>query len=158
MIVAVMVAIASEAAAQPALTEPMPQGEEVSDIQQVGGTLTAFLFGFGLGHAVEGRWATDGWKFTLVDSIAMGGFMLGTVTAMSCEYDCTLPATVFYGGMLALVVSRYVQIYDTAWGARKHNDRLYARRKRAGMTYSATPLIAPTSGADGVVAGAALTF
>lgn len=158
MVGTLVVAMASEAAAQPALTEPMPQDEEVSDIQQVGGTLTALLFGFGLGHKVEGRWATDGWKFALVDSLAMGGLITGTITGNSCEEHCTVPAMLAYGGMLALVVSRYVQIYDTAWGARKHNDRLYARRKRAGMTYSATPVIAPTSGAGGVVAGAALRF
>jgi len=155
---AASVLMASTAMAQPAMTEPMPEGNEVSDIQQVGGTLTAFLFGFGLGHAVEGRWDDEGWKYTLVDSVGMAGFIGGAVTALSCDHNCTVPATIFYGGMLAIMVSRYAQIYDTAWGARKHNDRLYARRKRAGMRYSATPILAPTSAADGVVAGAALSF
>lgn len=44
-----VIASGALAHAQPALTEPWPQGEEVSDMQQIGGATTAFLVGFGTG-------------------------------------------------------------------------------------------------------------
>lgn len=158
MATAACVLAASTATAQPAMTEPMPEGEEVSDIQQVGGTLTAFMFGFGLGHAVEGRWRSEGRMYALIDGLAMTGFVGATVAGIGCDRNCVYLEGAFIASMLVLTASRIVQTYDASWGARKHNDRLYAQRKRAGRRYSVTPLLAPTSAADGLVAGAALRF
>lgn len=130
------------------LAQPAAADEEVSEMQQIAGPPTAFLFGFGLGHAVEGRWHERGWKFTVADTAATAMFVVGSVN-MECEQDCTAYGAAFATGLLALGVSRVWQTYDTVEGARAKNRRL---RRKAGLS------IAPAQGGTGAVGGVSMRF
>lgn len=137
-----LLVIALLLAAQPAMADD----EQVSEMQQIAGPPTAFLFGFGLGHAVEGRWHEQGWKFTVADTAAMTLFVVGSAN-VECEQHCPAYGAALVTGLLALGVSRIWQTYDTVEGARAKNRRL---RREAGLS------IAPARG--GAVAGVSMRF
>ena len=47
------------------------------------------IIGFGAGHAIQGHYKQDGWKWTAIDSVALGGFL---VVANNCTSDPGAPA------------------------------------------------------------------
>jgi hypothetical protein len=139
--------------APPSMTEPLRFEDDVSEMQQIMGPPVALMFGFGLGHVVEGRWHEKGWLFTAGDSIAMTLWMGGMITGMTCERRCEAPAAAYVSGMLGLVALRFWQTADTVTGARAKNRRVMQQRLRM------EPLLAPPrGGGNGAVAGLTLRF
>lgn len=55
------------------------------------------ILGFGLGHSVQGRWADDGWKYSLIDLAGV----------LACIGECNL------GGAI-LISSRIAQVLETS--------------------------------------------
>jgi len=153
------------AAAQPGQTPPNAQRfrllseedreliarGEVSDGQIVGGGLVGTVFGFGLGHVVEGRYLDRGWIFTAGETVA---------TAMLIKYlsDCyhvTGPDTCnqqhggwLAGGMLLALGFRLWEILDVWHGPSVLNERVREARWRAGLTPVGFE-IGPAPGAGG---------
>jgi hypothetical protein len=52
------------------------QGPQLSQGRYIAGGLTTLLVGYGVGHAVQGRWAEKGWIFT-VGEVASTGLIVG---------------------------------------------------------------------------------
>ena len=100
------------------------RGKAISQGQYVVGGLAGIFPGFGIGHAIQGRYAEKGWIFT-VGSFSMfaGGF--GAVFfGMGAGYDSNNPlligaAYVFLGVMVIGVGLRIWEIVD-AWMLPSH--------------------------------------
>lgn len=155
-VLAIIVACTSAARAEPNYAPPglspiIQHEDDVSEIQQITGPPTAFMFGFGLGHVVEGRWHETGWKYTLVDTLSMGAMVVGAANT-ECERNCTVYGLVGVSGMLLGGVSRILQTIDTVTGARAKNRRVMRQRMQIA------PLVLPTRAGDGAVAGVSLRF
>lgn len=50
-----------------------------SDMQNYSGAVVGSMFGFGIGHAIQGRYKQDGWKWTLGE-VGTLGFIVATTT------------------------------------------------------------------------------
>lgn len=153
MIVAsVTVAHAEPNVSPPGLTPVIQHEDDVSEIQQITGPPTAYLFGFGLGHVVEGRWHETGWKFTLIDTLSAAMMVTGGATVESCDRYCNALGIIGVSGLLLGGVSRIWQTVDTVTGARAKNRRVMRQRMQIA------PLVVPVRAGDGAVAGVALRF
>lgn len=157
MIVSMLVATSAVASAEPNISPPgltpvIQHEDDVSEIQQITGPPTAYLFGFGLGHVVEGRWHETGWKFTLADTAGMAAMIVGYSTVESCDRYCNALGILGVSGMVVMGVSRIWQTVDTVTGARAKNRRVMKQRMQIA------PLVVPVRAGDGAVAGIALRF
>ena len=47
----------------------------ISQGKYIGGGVTSILVGFGVGHAVQGRYKQKGWMFTVGEGLALGGYI-----------------------------------------------------------------------------------
>lgn len=54
----------------------------ISNAKYWGGGITAFVIGFGVGHAVQGRYMEKGWIFTALDLVAIGGYFTSAVMTL----------------------------------------------------------------------------
>lgn len=111
---------------------------EITDGQYIGGGILAVFPGFGVGHAVQGRWSDNGWIFT-VGEIAATGLVIYGIS----QDDCFLAidechdtnddgAGEFVVGFLAYTGLRIWEIVD-AWAAPpRHNRRVQNLRLRLG--------------------------
>lgn len=138
--------------APPGLSPTIAHEDDVSEIQLITGPPTAALFGFGLGHVIEGRWHETGWKFTLADTLSAAMMVVGGATT---EYEG--PYANVYGiigvsGLLLGGVSRVWQTIDSVTGARAKNRRVMRQRLQIA------PLVVPARAGDGAVAGVAFRF
>lgn len=95
-------------------------------------TMGAFVstgFGFGLGHAIQGRYSTTGWKWTLAEGAAFAAF-IGTTQASctSSERGCTSgwPAVALLG-FLGIHVWQSVDAWSYAWHSSQGYDMSEAR-------------------------------
>jgi hypothetical protein len=181
------------AQAQPGQTEPMPyqpQGYyaqppvvqlqltaeqedllargEISIGRYVTGGVLSYALGFGVGHAVQGRWSDQGWIFTVGESASIVALLYG-IARMERHYD---PETGGYhtdrrgqnymlAGIVGLVGFRVWEVVD-AWVAPPlHNRKVRALKQQLGLTpptygfYLAPP---QGSNASGGVAGLSLQF
>lgn len=179
-----------EANAQPGLASPAPcdaytepcgqpvqvtpdeyrllQRGYISDGQHVGGGLVGTFFGFGLGHAVQGRWSEKGWMFTVGESAGIGLVMYGLIDCIEDDYydeygddDCAWGSIAI--GMVALSVFRIWELVDVWAGPAQHNARVRNLRYRLGLEAPPrTPawgvFAAPPRDGEGAVAGITLRF
>lgn len=64
--------------------------EEISPERYICGGITGTLCGFGIGHAIQGRYKNKGWIFTLSESLAIGTIISGVVvSSLSPELGST---------------------------------------------------------------------
>lgn len=120
--------------------ELLLQGE-ISSGAHFGGGVAAFFVGFGLGQAVQGRWADTGWIFTLGDAAAVTVFTVGLVrTFEDCtddfgnEEDCgSNGPTLMVVGLLGGLAIRTWEIVDAISGPNDHNRRVRDLKYRMGI-------------------------
>jgi hypothetical protein len=138
----------------------------ISDGQQVGGTIVAFMFGFGLGHAVQGRFMERGYLFAIGDAVTGFIFINGFVKLMYCFEGCSEAqennaVNWLIVGALSAGVVRTWEIVDAAVGPSTHNRKLRALHMRLGMQQPMytrlSPYLGPTRDGGGV-AGVSLRF
>ena len=170
-IVAIVLASAASAAAQPALTpaysyqpaltdderDLLVQGE-ISHDRVVGGVILDGLVGYGLGQALQHRWTETGWIFTVGEGAGTIGFVYGMARAFSdClsgpggpHPACSNGNNLMLGSAIAVLAFRAASMIDAGLGPARHNARVRALRDR----------VAPVAAvaADGAVAGLALRF
>jgi chaperonin cofactor prefoldin len=100
-----------------------------------GGAIFGSVIGFGTGHAIQGRWSTDGWKWTLGEVAALG-VLFGT------SQDCTV--TNEHGGtvqgqcanpwsVVGFLAFRVWQGYDLFHYANNSRGNLYAAPTANGL-------------------------
>jgi hypothetical protein len=138
----------------------------ISDGQHIGGTLVAAFFGFGIGHAIQGRFTERGYLFAIGDAVTGLIFMNGVVKLFTCFEGCS-DARVdnavnwMLVGLLSTTVVRTWEVVDAATGPATHNRKLRALHSRLGMQPMYTQL-RPYLGAphdnSGATAGVSLRF
>ena len=103
-------------------TLPPPEGTiSMTGGQYVAGGIVSVLVPFGLGHAIQGRWSTDGWKFTVFPLASLGLAGAACMNGHNCWDAFTL-------GMFAIGVGRIWEMVD-AWATPTgYGDRYYAGR------------------------------
>lgn len=169
------VLVASVAHAEPTLPSPatyvplssvdqtLLDDGEISDGEQLGGAAAALVVGFGAGQAIQRRWHTTGWIFTLGDSASMALVLYGFGDAVtSCVSSGSLFTAgcghhgnnVMIAGMAALGGLRLWQTLDALFAPVAHNRHVRALRAQHGLA----PYVSSARGTRGGVAGLALRF
>ena len=182
------------AQAQPGQTDPMPPGEpqgyyaqppmvqlqitaEQADLLSRGevpigkyitGGILSYAVGFGVGHAVQGRWSDQGWIYTVGESASLVAMVYGLAQMSGRQGFDQGPSqrqhrgeNYFVAGIIALAGFRVWEVVD-AWVAPPiHNRRVRALKQQLGLappTYGF--YLAPPQGsaAAGGVAGLSLSF
>jgi hypothetical protein len=141
----------------------------ISDEATVGGGVVALLFGWGIGHAIQGRWSQKGYIFTLGEGVSAGFMVWGMVGLLGdCFEGCSEQREDRYvllmaGGAIAASVFRIWEIYDAFAGPGQHNRRVTELRTRLGMPVPLytrlSPYVMPNHDREGGgVAGVSLRF
>ncbi len=136
---------------------------EIPDFLILGGGAVGFLFGFGSGHAIQGRWSSAGWKFTLGEGLSWTGVFVGLgMSGSASSFRKDLGMSLGIASLISLGVFRIWEIIDTLAGPARHNRKVRAARKKAyGNSYTSSRyslFVAPTSDTQGGVAGIRLSF
>ena len=167
---------ATPARAQPSLTAPaltltltkdevevLDTGLIPTDRAIVGGVLATGV-GFGLGHAVQGRWADGGWTFT-VGEIGFSALVLtGLVKTFDCLFECESPGadTMILAGMIGFLATRTWEAVDAWAGPVVQNRRYRALQSRLdpgpGRPRFTGAYVLPGRDRDGAVAGVGFSF
>lgn len=82
---------------------------EFSTPRYVTGGVLSLYPGFGIGHAVQGRWAERGWIFTASEIAILGA------TGQSCFKTVDTGGGCVMVGVLGFFVARILEVAD-AWG------------------------------------------
>jgi hypothetical protein len=140
---------------------------EISTGAHIGGGVAALFLGFGIGHAVQGRWGDRGWIFTLGETASIGVMIYGVTRAASCVSDelgggCGSSGLgLIAGGAIALTGFHLWETIDAFVAPAGHNRRVRALQARTGLRSAASsilPYVAPPRNGDGAVGGLTLRF
>ena len=146
---------------------------EIDQGQILAGGLVGTFFGFGLGHAVQGRFSDRGWIFLLGEGASMASVMTFAFTcADGIESNCDNNTGFLVAGLVGIVVFRVWELVDVWGGPAAYNRRVReARVKLYGAPVYQPPryglFVAPTfkggrarggGGISGGVAGVSLQF
>lgn len=132
---------------------------EISQAQYVfGGIIGTYPVGFGVGHAIQGRYSDKGWIFTVGEIGSIVVLMSGVgdcMSSISNRYDGCNGGLLFLGAA-GFVGFRIWEIVDV-WAAPPEINRRYRELKqRMPPGVSVRPLLGPTK--DGAVAGIRVIF
>lgn len=107
---------------------------EIGEGEHIGGGLAGTVVGFGLGHAIQGRFAERGWVFAASDAVATGMLIKYAVECANTTgtETCDDHGDWLAGGMLIAIGFRIWQTADVWYGPSLHNDRVREVRWRAG--------------------------
>lgn len=164
-----LLASARTAAAQPGQTAPaaprlgmlsdeergiLARGE-ITAGEHVAGGAVGTLVGFGLGHAIQGRFRDKGWIFALGEAAAAGMILTYAVKCAntSGEESCDDHRGWFAAGMILAIGFRGWQVIDVWYGPAAHNGRVRQIRWRAGLPpvgFHLAPAAAGAGGAAGL--------
>lgn len=135
---------------------------EITPLQTIGGGLVAAWVGFGLGHAVQGRYSDVGWMFTMGEVAAISVAVFGAVQLGENDFRQNDGAeTLLIGGFLAYGILRVWEIVDTLVGPSSHNRRYRALKWKA---YGQAPapryglFVTPSGTRGGGTAGLSIRF
>ena len=140
----------------------------ISDGETMAGGFVALLFGWGVGHAIQGRWSEKGYIFTLGESVTAVAAFYGMIGLFGeCFEGCSDArgqryATLFIGGMIGNAVFRIWEVIDAFSAPGAHNRRVDEVRMKVGLPLrygSLSPYIAPNRDRDGGgIAGVSFRF
>jgi hypothetical protein len=122
---------------------------EISTARYVtGGILGTYPIGFGLGHAIQGRWSQNGWIFTAGESASLAlllGGALGCVNNTVFGEDCSdLENAIMTVGVIGFVGLRLWEIVDVWAAPPSHNSKYRELRDYINTT----PVSAPKATLD----------
>jgi len=115
------------------------------------GGVVGTIYGFGIGHTVQGRWLDKGWIFTVGETASMIALLMGVVQAFegcdgyyagdqyvdSCADDGDNHAGAYLvGGLVGFVGFRIWEIVDAWVGPKQHNARVRAVRMKVDPRYN----------------------
>ena len=125
----------------------------ISGGQHVAGGVAALFVGFGVGHAIQGRWTNVGWIMTvgeaasLSTSVAAGYWTLAACFSNQAT-QCDTAGALVVMGALSLIGFRLAGTIDAFVSPPRHNRRLHDLQLRLGS---------PSDG-NGATAGLTLRF
>jgi len=136
----------------------LEQGE-ISIGRYVTGGILSYVAGFGIGHAVQGRWSERGWIFTFGEVASFGAMLYGV--AQCCQHQ--RGENYILAGALMLAAFRVWGVVDAWVVPPHHNKQVRALRRSLGLSpppsryglYLAPP---QTPNGSGGVAGLSLSF
>lgn len=140
---------------------------EISTARYVtGGILGTYPLGFGIGHAVQGRWSQKGYIFTAGELISIGVLLAGASECtgdLSRGGDCSSGAGTMTIGVLGFVAFRIWEIVDV-WAAPLRIEKEYRelkkmieeKEKSKNIDVSFSPFYSPSFNTAGV--GLSLKF
>lgn len=103
-------------------------GEIPSERYMVGG-ITGSLVGFGIGHAIQGRYQDKGWFFTAGE---LGAILVASAGLRTCVNDITFyrecNSTTFLVGSFAFLGFRIWEVVDL-WAGPPHHNKRYQKIK-----------------------------
>jgi hypothetical protein len=159
---------AGVARAQPGLTPVRPRVSltdeereliargEISEGERLGGAFVGIWLGFGIGHAVQGRYGERGWLFTLTDLAGAGLVTAAVATCFQLSFGSDRPASadcgesgLFIAALAFLVGSRLWQGADLVKEPRRHNERVRRAREKAAWAFGAAPTLDGSGGQIG---------
>ncbi len=136
---------------------------EITQTETFGGLALSLWLGFGIGHAVQGRYLTTGWKFTLGEVASFTGIMIGLAMTMDPYGDNRRNLSgedLLLVSVASLVILRVWEAIDTVVGPGIHNRKVRAARWKAqgypGNGYGL--YLAPTQDRNGGVVGMSVRF
>jgi len=125
-----------------------------------GGVITSAVLGLGLGEAVEGNYGSTGWIFTVIDTAAITGIIVGESSLPPCSGECEQRTSGLANlSILALFASRTIQVIDACTYPSRYNRRVRDARVKAGQPVEGvmlTPFV--TGDGDRKLAGVSLRF
>ncbi len=105
---------------------------EIGRGQTIGGGLLAAWIGFGVGHALQGRYLETGWKFTVGEAAAYGMVLYGAIQLADQDPRRNSGAeTLLIGGVLSFGILRVWEVVDTLVAPSAYNRRYRAIRSKA---------------------------
>lgn len=116
------------------------------DSYVIGGIVGTYP-GFGLGHAIQGRWLDRGWIFTLGETagiLVAGAGIINRLGDSGSERDCDRTAITV--GMGTYLGFKIVEIFDVWIGGARHLERYNRLRGRIEKTSSWSPFMKPQGG------------
>jgi hypothetical protein len=131
----------------------------------VGGLVGTF-WGLGLGHAIQGRWSDQGWKFTLGELGSFAVMMYGLMRELNSDdyyygdnrRNDDTGVTYLVAGAIGFAVFRIWELVDVWHGPIEHNNKLRELRWRTGYGQPRWSVFAAPAHGDGGVAGVVLRF
>lgn len=145
---------------------------EISIGKYVTGGVLSYVLGFGIGHAVQGRWSERGWIFTAGEVASLTAILYGIAQIDHNHYDPEYPSEnhdrqnrrggqYAIAGIVGLLAFRAWGVVD-AWVAPPiHNRKVRALKQQLGLAppaYGFYLAPAQASGGTGGVAGLSLRF
>jgi hypothetical protein len=142
-----------------ASADPLPPAIQPIPLKNhIGGAVVGTSVGFGLGHAIQGRFRERGWIYLAVEAAAV---VLLTAVAIDCINDfddvdaspglCTDP--VLGTGLIVLGTARTLETVDVWLGPVVHNARL-----KTGPRLHTRPVLGRRGTVEGLIGGVALPF
>lgn len=110
----------------------------------IGGAVGTFL-GWGIGHAVQGRYSDQGWIFTLGEGVSLVALVAAVNSCLNRDWwndDCNGEATLATIGFFSYVGFRIWEIVDLWATPGSHNNRYYqlkALTEPRRVSFIATP-------------------
>ena len=108
----------------------------------VGGIIGTYPIGFGVGHIIQGRWGSDGWKFTAGELASLGLLAAGASNCISDAFsnignswsgDCK-GSGMMTAGIIGFAGFRIWEIVDVWYGGyRQMDDYTYLKNKINGQ-------------------------
>lgn len=135
--------------------EILDRGEVSTTAYVVGGVLGTWPLGFGIGHAIQGRYIEKGWIFTLGEVGSGLIFISGLASCINQNlYSGCTNNGVITAGLVGFIGFRVWEIIDLWVGPPLINRRYHALQEQKGLAF--VPMIAPTK--DGLLAGFEFRF
>lgn len=129
---------------------------EISTARYItGGILGTYPLGFGVGHAIQGRYHDKGWIFTVGE---LGSLAIAAAGASNCMDDSESGAKrwgkcksgLMVAGALAFTGFRIWEIFDLWFAPPKHNQRYRQLKEQQTPTTSLYLMPTPSGGAIGL--------
>jgi hypothetical protein len=107
---------------------------EIVQGRYIGGGITGSIVGFGIGHAIQGRYPERGWIFTVGEGVGITMFYVGILACFGDAINgqsCTPPVALIGGGLIAFVGFHIWEVIDL-WVVPPQANRRYRELRRMG--------------------------
>ena len=122
----------------PAMVPATSYTKTINNGRYIGGGIASIFLGFGIGHAIQGRWGERGWIFTLGDAIVVGGIVTSTLLTVQNLNAVNIPTgyLVSVGGFALLGFALRIWSILDAWSLPAHYKIVQESR------FQVSPLVA----------------